>query len=261
MPFEGSMGSFTTNNCMSDINEMVPYLAVKDRKHVSYGFTGLDRKTFGYACLFPVGAVKELGHKVLRLESNDEPVTLRLEEDELASLPTGERLRKEAPARDIKTNNALSEERTGHRWSRSSTDAGVDAVRSRQTRTEGVSYKERHTRRKPHPNLENKDTRRPATPAGRSHRQVPEDTRRHVDQSAKCGVSRAMPTEALMKKTKAGFAPSYARQASVPRRAFRPGTCCRQHSRALKVYSRRTPPQHKSSRTSNQPVNDVGVEG
>ena len=57
---------------------------------------------------------KNLEHKGLRLESDDEPVTLRLQEDELASLPTGERIRKEAPARDSKTNNALSEKRTGH---------------------------------------------------------------------------------------------------------------------------------------------------
>ena len=133
MPFEVSKKG-SPNQYLSDINEMVPYLAVKERNRGLNVSTDLDSETFGYAWLFPVCAIKELGHKGLRLESKDEPATLRLEKDEIASLPTGEGIRKEAPARDSKTNNALSEERTGHCWSRSSTYAGVDAVRSRYSK-------------------------------------------------------------------------------------------------------------------------------
>ena len=47
------------------------------------------------------------------------------------------------------------------------------------------------------------------------------------EQSARCGVARAMPTRHLLKNTKACFAPSFAREATVPRRAFQPGTCTR----------------------------------
>ena len=64
-----------------------------------------------HAWLFLVGAIKEHGHKRWRLKSDSDLVTLRLTEDEMATLPVVERIRNEAPARDSKANNAEIKER------------------------------------------------------------------------------------------------------------------------------------------------------